>query len=176
MRQYLPQRLARQLAAQCTARARHHQSEAHVKKSKAWGQNRGSWNVCYVVLAVWQLSLIPSLGFTPHQPPFASLSLSAQLPLWRSRASQNQASNPVIIKRARSLCPARPHPQAAPSCPPIRYQLVRRCPPRRDEQPPLGPNSYCVLTSPSCSTWMCSFVCRAFTLSCGNSTLCMAYI
>ena len=30
---------------------------------------------------------------------------------------------------------------------------------------------HCVLTSPSCSTWMCSFVCRALTLSGGNSTL-----
>jgi hypothetical protein len=31
--------------------------------------------------------------------------------------------------------------------------------------------THCVFTSPSCSTWICSFVCKTPTLSSGNSTV-----
>lgn len=37
--------------------------------------------------------------------------------------------------------------------------------------PALSDDSYCVFTSPSCSTWRCSFVSRVWVRSAGNSTL-----
>ena len=48
------------------------------------------------------------------------------------------------------------------------HRVARRATWRADSR---GVGAYCVFTSPSCSTWICSFVCRALTLSGGNSTL-----